>query len=58
MIVLSWGGGFSQLSFIYVLFSFNIFLIPHFRVVLSFEPPLDHNTYLDGLYDRREVAAQ
>ena len=36
--------GFSMLSFIYVLFSFNIFLIPHFRVVFSFQPPLDHNT--------------
>ena len=33
---------FPQLSFIYVLFSFNIFLITHFRVVLSFQPPLDH----------------
>ena len=36
--------GFSLLSFIHVLFSFNIFLITHFRVMLSFEPPLDHNT--------------
>ena len=36
-------GGFSQLSFMYLLFSFNIFLITHFRVVLSFEPPLDRN---------------
>ena len=44
MIVLSWGGGFTQLSFMYVLFSFNLFLITHFRVVLSFQPPLDHNT--------------
>ena len=40
MIVFSWGGGFSQLSFMYVLFSFNIFLITHFRVVLSFHPHL------------------
>ena len=46
LIVLSWGGGFSQLSFINVLFPFNIFIITHFRVVLSFEPPLDHNRYL------------
>ena len=38
--------GFSQLSFIYVLFSFNIFFITHFWVVLSFKPPLDHNTFL------------
>ena len=37
---------FSQLSFMYVLFSFNIFLITYFRVVLSFEPPIDHNTVL------------
>ena len=36
--------GFSQLSFMYVLFSFNIFFITHFRVVLSFQPPLEHNT--------------
>ena len=36
---------FSQLSFLYLLFSFYIFLITHFRVVLSFQPPLDHNTY-------------
>ena len=35
--------GFSQLSFMYVLFSFNIFLITHFRAVLSFETPLEHN---------------
>ena len=35
--------GFSQLSFMHVLFSFNIFLITHFRVVLSFQPPIDHN---------------
>ena len=34
---------FSQLPFMHVLFSFNIFLITHFRVVLSFEPPLNHN---------------
>ena len=32
---------FSQLSFVYVLFSFNIFLITYFRVMLSFEPPLN-----------------
>ena len=37
---------FSQLSFMYVRFPFNIFLITHFRVVLSFEPPLDHNRYV------------
>ena len=36
--------GFSQLSFMYVLFSLNIFFITHFRIVLSFQPPLDHNT--------------
>ena len=36
--------GFSQLSFMYVLFSFNIFFITHFWVMLSFQPPLDHNT--------------
>ena len=30
----------------YVLFSFSIFLIAHFRVVLSFLPPPDHNTML------------
>ena len=35
--------GFFQLSFLYVLFSFNIFFITYFRVVLSFQPPLDHN---------------
>ena len=35
--------GLSQLSFVNVLFSFNIFLITYFYVVLSFEPPLDHN---------------
>ena len=35
--------GFSQLSFMYVLFSINIFFITHFRVVLSFQPSLDHN---------------
>ena len=35
---------FSQLSFVYLLFSFNIFLITYFRVVLSFEPPLGHST--------------
>ena len=33
---------FSQLSFVYVLFAFNIFLITYFCVVSSFEPPLDH----------------
>ena len=43
MIMLSWRRGVSQLSFLNVLFSFNIFLITHFRVVLSFEPFLDHN---------------
>ena len=32
--------GFSQLSFEYVLFAFNIFLIAYFCVVSSFEPPL------------------
>ena len=36
--------GSSQLSFMYVLFYFNIFLITRFRVVVSFEAPLDHNT--------------
>ena len=36
--------GFSQLSFVYVLFAFNIFLITYFCVMSSFEPPLDHNT--------------
>ena len=36
--------GFSQLSFVYVLFTFNIFLTAYFCVVSSFEPPLDHNT--------------
>ena len=41
--------GFSQLLFMYVLFSFNIFLITHFQVVLSFELPFDHNTYLKGM---------
>ena len=35
--------GFSLLSFVYVLFAFNIFLITYFCVVSSFEPPLDHN---------------
>ena len=35
---------FFQLSFLYILFSFNIFLITHFRVVLSFQSPFDHNT--------------
>ena len=35
--------GFSQLSFMYVLFSFSISFITHFRVVLSFQPPLEHN---------------
>ena len=30
--------GFSRLSFMYVLFSFNIFLITHFQVLLSPEP--------------------
>ena len=34
--------GFSQLSFVYVSFAFNIFLITYFYVVSSFEPPLDH----------------
>ena len=43
------GRGFSQLSFMYVLFSFNIFFITHFRVVLSFRPPLDHNTLFTWL---------
>ena len=38
--------GFSQLSFVYVLFAFNIFLITNFCVVSSFEPPLDHNIYV------------
>ena len=33
--------GFSQLSFMYVLFPFSIFLITHFWVVLSFNPPPD-----------------
>ena len=38
--------GFSHLSFMYLLFSSNIFLITHFRVVLSFHtPPLDHNNF-------------
>ena len=50
MIVLSWvGGGFSQLSFMDVLFSFNIFLITHFRVVLSFQLPFDNNNNLQWL---------
>ena len=44
LIVKPWRG-FSQLSFVYVLFAFNIFLIRCFCVVSSFEPPLDHNTY-------------
>ena len=42
--------GFSQLSFMYVLFSFNIFLITHFWVVLSFEPPLDHQISVGVIY--------
>ena len=37
--------GLSQLSFVYVLFAFNIFLITYFWVVSSFEPPLDHNRF-------------
>ena len=36
--------GFSQLLFVYVVFSFNIFLFTYFCVVSSFELPLDHNT--------------
>ena len=47
--------GFSQLSFMYVLFSFRIFLITHFRVVLSFQPPLDHNTYTVQCFDIRRL---
>ena len=47
MIVKPWRG-FSQLSFVYVLFSFNIFLITYFWVVLSFQPPLDHNDIVAG----------
>ena len=35
--------GFSLLSFVYVSFAFNIFLITYFCVVSSFGPPLDHN---------------
>ena len=41
--------GFSQLSFVYVLFSFNIVLIAYFRVVLSIEPLLDHNIKLSSM---------
>ena len=40
--------GFFQLSFMYILFSFNIFLTTHFRDVLSFEPPLDHTRCNSG----------
>ena len=40
---------FSLLSFVYILFAFNIFLITYFCVVSSFEPPLDHNTILISL---------
>ena len=36
--------GFSQLSFVCILFPLNIFLIIYFCVVSSFEPPLDHNS--------------
>ena len=36
--------GFSQLSFVYVLFALNIFLITYFCIVSSYEPPLHHNT--------------
>ena len=35
--------GLSLLSFVCVLFAFNIFLITYFCVVSSFEPHLDHN---------------
>ena len=38
--------GFSQLSFVYVLFALNIFLITYFCVVSSFEPPLDRKTFV------------
>ena len=38
--------GFSLLSFVFVLFAFNIFLITYFCVMSSFEPPLDHNIYM------------
>ena len=38
--------GFSQLSFVYVLSAFNIFLITYFCVVSSFVPPLDHKREL------------
>ena len=37
--------GFSLLLFMYVKLSFNIFLISHFRVVLSFQPPLDYDNW-------------
>ena len=48
--MLSWGGVFSQLSFTHVLFSFKIFHITLFRVVLSFEPPHDHNNLLAKIF--------
>ena len=37
---------FSHLSFVCVLFSFNVFLITYFCAVSSFEPPLHHNSNL------------
>ena len=44
IVKLRWG--FSQLVFVYVLFSFNIFLITYSCVMSSFEPPLGHSTIL------------
>ena len=47
--------GFSQLLFVYVLFAFNIFLIPYFCVMSSFGPPLDHNIMLNLFFVKRSV---
>ena len=44
VILLNLGG----VTVVYVLFAFNTFLITYFCVVSSFEPPLDHNTFLNG----------
>ena len=39
LLIVKLGRDFSQLSFVYVLFAFNIFLISYSCVVSSFEPP-------------------
>ena len=48
-LIVKLGRGFSQLSFVYILFAFKIFLITYFCVVSSFEPPLDHHNSRDDI---------